>query len=327
MCDVDWTSLLSDDDVDVCWSEWLNQFLDVMDQCIPRKLLPRKKNLPWINQPLLAATRKRNSLFKKYKATGRESVFNEYKFAGNRVTSERRKAKQSFFNQLHHADSKAFWKLYKTMTRKETNIPALHRPSLAGLAEDSLEKANLLNAQFFKNFNSSNVSTSTTSESINFQLNSTNTPDDLLCTEEEILKYLQALDVKKSSGADGISALMLKRTAPAIASSLKELFNLSISTGKFPSDWKFARVVPIPKAGARDNPANYRPISLLPIISKILERHILTAMRIYLSENSPLSAQKYLDVGKDVCAVFFDLSKAFDSVPHRPLLNKITTWN
>ena len=285
-------------------------------------------------------------MFKKYKATGRESVFNEYKFIRNRVTSELLKAKQSFFNQLHHADSKAFWKLYKTMTRKETNIPALHRPSLAGLAEDSLEKANLFNAQFFKNFNSSNVSTSTTRESINFQLDSTNIPDDLLCTEEETLKYFQALDVKKSSGADGISALMLKRTAPAIASSRKELFNLSISTGKFPSDWKFARVVPIPKAGARDNPANYRPISLLPIFSKILERHILTAMRIYLSEDSPLSAhqwgfmakkstttallsfthdcQKYLDVGKDVCAVFFDLSKAFDSVPHRPLLNKIS---
>ena len=85
----------------------------------------------------------------------------------------------------------------QTMTRKETNIPSLHRPSLAGLAEDSLEKANFLDAQFFKNFNSSNVSTSTTSESINFQLDSTNTPDDLLCTEEEILKYLQALDVKK----------------------------------------------------------------------------------------------------------------------------------
>ncbi len=187
---------------------------------------------------------------------------------------------------------------------------------------------------------------STRGELINFQLDSTNMPAELLCSDEETLSYLRALDVKKSSGADGISALMLKRTAYAIAPSLKTLFNLSISTGKFPTDWKFARVVPIPKAGARDNPANYRPISLLPIISKILERHILKAMRIYLSENSPLSAHQWgfttkkstttalvsfthdclecLDEGKDVCAVFFDLSKAFDSVPHRPLLNKIS---
>ncbi len=135
---------------------------------------------------------------------------------------------------------------------------------------------------------------------------------------------------------------MLKRTAYAIAPSLKTLFNLSISTGKFPS----TGVVPIPKAGARDNPANYRPIPLLPIISKILERHILKTIRIYLSENSPLFAHQwgftmkkstttalvsfthdcleYLDEGKGVCVVFFDLSKAFDSVPHRPLLNKIS---
>ncbi len=159
--DVDWTSLLRCDDVDECWSKWHNQFIDVMTQCIPRKLLPQKKNLPWINQPLLAAIRRRNSLFKKYKATRCESVFNEYKFVRNRLTFELRKAKQSFFNQLHHADSKTFWKLYKTLTRKVTNIPALHRPSLTGMAEDSLEKVNLLNAQFFKNFNSSNASMST----------------------------------------------------------------------------------------------------------------------------------------------------------------------
>ena len=142
--------------------------------------------------------------------------------------------------------------------------------------------------------------------------------------------------MKKSTRADGISTLMLKHTSYVIAPSLKMLFNLSITTGKFPSDWKFARVVPIPKAGARDDPANYRPISLLAIISKILERHILNVMRHYLCVNSPLSTcqwgftakksitlallsfmhdcLKCLDDRKDVCVVFFDLSKAFDSV-------------
>ena len=148
------------------------------------------------------------------------------------------------------------------------------------MAVDSPEKANLLNAQFFKNFNSNNMIMSTSTKLLNFNFDSTNIPDDILCSEDEILLYLRALDVKKSTGADGIFAVMLKCTAYAIEPSLKQLFNLSITTGKFPTDWKFARVVPILKAGARDNPANYRPISLLSIVSKILERDILNVMQL-----------------------------------------------
>ena len=255
--------------------KWHDQFLNVMEQCIPRKLLPRRKNLPWINRCLIMAIRRRNSLFKKYKVTGLESVLVEYKFVRNSVTSELHRAKQRFFNRLHHSDPKTFWKLYKTLTRKETTIPTLKRPTPSGMAVGSSKKANLLNAQFLKNFNSDNVSSFTSKELSNFNFESSNMPDDLLCSEEEILVYLRDLDVKKSSGADGISAVMLKHTAFVIAPSLKRLFNLSITSGKFPSDWKFARVVPIHKAGARDNPANYRPIPLLSIISNILERHVL----------------------------------------------------
>ena len=104
------------------------------------------------------------------------------------------------------------------------------------MAVDSSEKANLLNTQFFKNFNSNNVIMSTPTKLLNFNFDSTNIPDDLLRLEEEILLYLRALDMKKSTGADGISAVMVKCTAYAIAPSLKQLFNLSITTGKFPSD-------------------------------------------------------------------------------------------
>ena len=69
---------------------------------------------------------------------------------------------------------------------------------------------------------------------LNFNFDSTNVPDDLLCSEGEILLYLRALklDVKKSTGVNGISAVMLKCTTYAIAPSLKQLFNLSITTGK-----------------------------------------------------------------------------------------------
>jgi len=77
------------------------------------------------------------------------------------------------------------------------------------------------------------------------------------------------------AGHDGISGKMLKNTAISIAPSVTKLFNQSISTGKIPHKWKLSSIVPIPKSSVKTNNSyNYRPISLLPVISKLLERHI-----------------------------------------------------
>ena len=75
-------------------------------------------------------------------------------------------------------------------------------------------------------------------------------------------------------GCDGISPKMLKSTAENSASPLAMLFNLSISTGNYPSAWKKARVVPVPKSGDPSLVNNYRPISILPVVSKTLEKHV-----------------------------------------------------
>ena len=104
---------------------------------------------------------------------------------------------------------------------------------------------------------------------------------------------------------------------------------------------------PIPKVSAANNPDNYRPISLLCLLSKLLEKHIFTLIVNHLDKNSPLSDTQrgfragrstvsalltttsdwltMLESGKDICAVFFDYRKAFDSVPHRPLMEKLSS--
>ena len=82
-------------------------------------------------------------------------------------------------------------------------------------------------------------------------VNVSDLPADLLCSEETLLPLLTTLDTNKSTGADGISALMLKQTAYTIAPSISKLFNLSITSGKVPNDWKFAQVVPIFKSGGK----------------------------------------------------------------------------
>ena len=80
--------------------------------------------------------------------------------------------------------------------------------------------------------------------------------------------------MSKSSGPEGISARMLKSVAQSIAPSVARLVNQSIQSGCFPVFWKLSNIVRIPKIGDSSNPKNYRPISLLPILSKLLERHV-----------------------------------------------------
>ena len=88
------------------------------------------------------------------------------------------------------------------------------------------------------------------------------------------MDLLQNIDVSKASGQDQISGRMLKATAASIAAPITQLFNKFISTGCFPTTWKQSNIVPIPKCGDKGDPTNYRPISLLPVLSKLLERRI-----------------------------------------------------
>ena len=123
-----------------------------------------------------------------------------------------------------------------------------------------------------------------------------------------------------------------------------ELFNLSITTGVFPSEWKTGRIVPIPKGNNQSLPSGFRPISILPIVSKLLERHVKCIIEKHLLENTPISSRQWgfmmsrstvsalinvidvwnsaLDQGYEVCAIF-DVRKAFDTVPHLPLLESM----
>ena len=142
---------------------------------------------------------------------------------------------------------------------------------------------------------------------------------------------------------------MLKGTIFSIVPSLTKLFNLSIQNCSFPELWKYARIVPIPKKGDLSLPENYRPISILSLLSKLLERYIYRIISNHLLIHYPISDRQWdfsrgkstttallsfshdclqtLDNKAEVCSVFFDTSKAFDSVPHVLLLQKLSSIN
>ena len=159
----------------------------------------------------------------------------------------------------------------------------------------------------------------------------------------EVFDVLRSLHEHKAPGFDGLPPRLLKLCAAGIAKSLCVLFNRSFSDGCFPSAWKSALVVPVFKKGARDSPSNYRPIALLPIMSKVMERIVHNKLYSFLQPwfNQHQSGFKKkdgtvaqlirlvqewsesLDRSEYVGLVFFDLKRAFDRVWHRGLLTKL----
>ncbi len=95
-------------------------------------------------------------------------------------------------------------------------------------------------------------------------------------SEEEVFNRLRNLDISKSNGPDGIPARLLKECCQEIAPSLCTLFNLSLQTGRIPSEWKSADVTPVHKKNSKKPAENYRPILLLPIVSEVLERCVFS---------------------------------------------------
>ena len=125
------------------------------------------------------------------------------------------------------------------------------------MVTNELEKVTVLNQHFLNNFNHACIPTDYPWLDSALTLSTSTIPEEFLCSDEQILCLLSSLNTRKATGADGVTARMLKATGTSIVMSITKLFNLSLKTGIFPSDWKFAIVVPIPKSGDPENHSNY----------------------------------------------------------------------
>ncbi len=153
---------------------------------------------------------------------------------------------------------------------------------------------------------------------------------------------------QKAVGTDWVSSKILKVAAPSIALVVRKIINLSISSNCFPMLWKLARVCPIFKSGKYDERTNYRAISILCVLSKILEKHIYNNLYTFLTQYNLIHlaqsgfrkfhscetalaklASKWaanMDRGDLMGLVLLDLCKAFDMVNHDILLHKLTIY-
>ena len=167
-------------------------------------------------------------------------------------------------------------------------------------------------------------------------------------TVQDTQKMIGNLPSGKVSGPDVINVRVLKLVATVLCEPLIRLFNLSLEKGCFLSKWKIARTTPLHKDGARDNRDNYRPISVLSVLSKLLEKHVARSFMDYLLQDGllyemqsvfrqghstesaliSLVDQKLLSLDKDEVTgmVFVDSRKALDEVDHQLLMTKLRLY-
>lgn len=167
-------------------------------------------------------------------------------------------------------------------------------------------------------------------------------------SEAELFNIINELKKSNSAGLDNISCNVLKCAVNFIVKPLAFLINKSISEGVFPNILKIARIVPIHKKGEKTHVENYRPISLLSSLSKILERVMLNRMLSFITKNKILNKAQHgfrknlstktailefinvlynrLDNNEKCIGIFMDLSKAFDMVAHDLLLHKLHNY-
>ena len=167
----------------------------------------------------------------------------------------------------------------------------------------------------------------------------------IVLTTDEVESVLKILPVGKATGPNGLSKRILRELSHELSNPYCSLFNQSLDTGDVPSSYKEANVCPVPKKGDLSIVSNYRPISLLNSEDKVIERLIFKHLYNHLHDNNILSTLQSgfipgdstvnqltflynvfcqaLDSGKEVRAVFCDISKAFDRVWHAGLLLKL----
>ena len=349
LLEVDWNSL-KDADVDVYATNVTNSITCLATKHIPNKHVKvRQTDPPWLTNNIRKLIRKRKRYYDKFKQTNNPTDFNKYKQIRNLVTCEIRKSKRlqtdKLANNLKNATNgqSNWWRTLKSFIKPSqstcTSIPPLQLNDQ--VFSDEQDKADILNNFFTTQtvLDDSGATLPNVAIGDNFPL------DSISLTSFEVESILKSLKTGKASGPDQISNRILKELAHSLSFPLCDLFNYSLSSGKVPKLWKQANVTPIYKKGDQSEVSNYRPISLLSTIGKVMEKLVHKYVSDYFIEHNVITSLqsgfisgdstvnqlvdiyntfcRALDEGKEVRAVFFDISKAFDRVWHKGLLFKL----
>jgi hypothetical protein len=335
-------------DINSLYHEWFINFESIVKECIPsQEVTIRPSDKPWMISSIRTAMHKQVRLLRKYRTTFLINDWNKYKFQRHFTVGIIRKEKKSYFTKINAKLNdpklavKNWWKTVKSVYGDKvcSQIPPLKEGD--NYITDPLKKAQLFNNYFVDQ--ATTTMTNTVPEFSGRFLDRFLTH--IEANANEVYNLLNNVDVTKACGYDGIGNRIIKLCAIGLYNSFTKLINISFSLGQFPDQWKSANVIPVFKKNERYFKNNYRPVSLLPSLSKICEKITFVRLYDYLIDigflhsfqsgfrpNHSMTSQltyiihriyQCLEEGKEVRVVFLDISKAFDRVWHEGLICKL----
>ena len=360
---IDWSGILSSADVNFCLSEFSRLFNQAVDKVAPYKeKRVKSKSNPWMTSEILSAIRKRDDLFARSRQDrGNVALYKEYCKVRNAVQRELKLAKEFYFKrevERNRGDSSKLWGHLKSLgySKVSNSTSGIVLEENGNKVFDPLGVARIFNT--FYTYVASNL-VSKLPNPYGIYVTSSNIFKDFYSRKiglrphfvlspvsgHFIRKQLSSLNPKKAIGLDDMSSLFLRDGAESIVLPVSHIINLSITTETVPGSFKDAKVVPLHKKGSKLDPGNYRPVSILCVLSKIMERAVHSQLNHYLEERGLLFenqsgfrggystdscliglcdyVKNEMARGNYVGMVLIDLQKAFDTVDHTILLDKL----
>lgn len=340
---------------------FIDTFKNSLNKHAPLRSLTRKeiklKKKPWITPALLKSFKTKNKLYSlMLRNPLDETISNKYKIYKNKLTHVKELAKKKHYNNLIEEninDSKKTWRtineIIRRTQRKQTHIPSEITDESGNSYTDPIAISNVFN-NYFARVGPTLASKIPPPSCIKKQKIHSAVNSFFLqpITEVEVISLLRELNSSKSTGSNEIPIKYLKLATTIIAPILTDLFNYCIKSGEYPDILKVAQIVPIHKKGEKEKCTNYRPISLLSPINKIFEKFIYNQLQSYLDKKQLIHPNQYgfrpgystslavstiydeiinnMEEKKYTCAIFLDLAKAFDTVDHNILIQKLDLY-
>ena len=356
----DWEDFYNIRDQTQAWDLIHKHIITVLDSMCPIRSFHIKNYRPdWMTNELIEQIKDRDYFYKKAKSSGDTDAWNIAKYLRNSTNSHIRNAKREFImNELieNEDNAKKFWKVIRKVipsNKSSSNHNILLKDKGEKVGKDQV--ASYIN-DFFINVGkverpSHPCVTIPGNAQVTNSFDNSDTADppeywefDHL-TETRVYGVIRGINIAKSSGIDNLSSFILKEAFTVLLPEMTYLFNLSQEEAIFPPQWKKALVIPIPKTGSLSSVQNYRPISLLPLPGKKLEKLIHSQISGYLEKGSMLTDKQHgfrkshstihsvsqlvnfvnenMDIRRPVLASFIDFRKAFDCLQHDVLLRKL----
>lgn len=350
---VDWNMFFNDCiDVNECYNKFESSLKCLHDETFPLRRMSRKqvRDKNWVTPNIREACKQKSKLYNKYINTRSPADKEAYTKHKNEVVKMCQTAKRNYYkSELNEAsDSKHYWKIINTLL---TNKEQTHRQVEKVIVNtETITNPNRICEEFNKFFSSiGSALSSAIPPGVAFETFLGASVQNSIfvepITQTEIFSLVSGLDANKASNDSFLNAKLLKRHINTLNLPLTHIFNLSIETGVVPTCLKIAKVVPIYKKGDHSHITNYRPISLIPTVIKILEKLIYNRVYNYLDKHEILYKYQFgfrpnhstslavlevvdycyqnLSAHNDVLGIYIDISKAFDTVDHVILLKKL----